>query len=130
MKYSRSLEDKHFKFMAKTIIGYTLKTPVPVVIIILAECVSTIDKLFPNSPVIRHTHIMLAANPLRNFSLKYFKYCTNTISLNLIRTDAYNLEKHFFIFIIRKSNTKCNNKSTCLKKLYYYKNIHITNNIN
>jgi len=84
VKYSRSFENKHFKFMAKTIIGYTLETPVPIVIIILAECISTIDKLFPNSPVICHTHIVLAANPLRNFSLKYFKYCTNAISFNLI----------------------------------------------
>jgi len=73
VKYSRSFEDKYFKFMAKTVIGYTLETPIPVVIIILAECVGTIHKLFPNSPVICHTHIMLAANPLRNFSLKCFK---------------------------------------------------------
>ncbi|KAE9535961.1 hypothetical protein AGLY_007862 [Aphis glycines] len=83
MKYSRSFEYKHFKFVTKTIIGYTLQTPIPVVIIILAECVSTVNKLFPNSSIIRHTHIMLAANPLRNFGLKCFKYHTNKIRYDM-----------------------------------------------
>jgi len=64
VKYSRSFENKHFKFVAKAIIGYTLETPVPVVIIILAESVCATNKLFPNSPIVCHTHIMLAANPL------------------------------------------------------------------
>jgi len=110
MKHSRSFEDKYFEFMTKTIIGYTLQTPVPIIIVIFAERISAINNLFPDCTIICHTHIMFATNPLRYFSLKYFKQLVNSVIVkiysvyerlpNIMHTNVIICFKQKLIFII------------------------------
>jgi len=50
--------------VTETVVGHALQTPVPIVVVVLAERIGTIDKLLPDRPVIRHTHVVLATDPL------------------------------------------------------------------
>lgn len=69
VEHARGFKDERSEFVAQTIVGHALQAPVPIVIVILAERVGAIDKSFPHGSIVRHAHVMFAADPLRYLGL-------------------------------------------------------------
>jgi len=64
VKHAGRFQNEHFELVTETVVGHALQTPVPIIVVVLAERIGTIDKLLPDRPVIRHTHVVFATDPL------------------------------------------------------------------
>ena len=71
MKYSRTLDHHHLQFLLCAVEGHVLEGPVPVVVIILTEVVTTLSNLVPLSSGKTDPHVVLPTQPAHHLSLEY-----------------------------------------------------------
>lgn len=64
-----SLHDHCVQLVFQAALGNVLQAPVPVVVIVGAEELSTVRNVLPGAAIERHAHVVLAADPRRHFCL-------------------------------------------------------------
>lgn len=72
MKNSRTLADHHEELAVKAVIVDILQAPVVVVVVVRTKIFGTAFNLVPRGAVERHSHVVSARYPRRNFHLEEF----------------------------------------------------------
>lgn len=94
MEDSRTSHNHSMQFMLQTVLGYMLQRPIPVVIVVFAEVVSTRQDLRPRAPIKGHPHVVLAAYPRRYFHLKPLQSSATSLRVYLFSPHANNANSH------------------------------------